>query len=369
MLPDPARAPARTDLPWLRHRDLRRAPAPERPRIDLVHHGRPAPGSSTVERLTEALAPMPVPPVDAARAVSALDLSAPTPAPAHAPAQPPAPSVSSSLDLGPTPAPVSSSLDLGSTPAAPRASGPTTSLDLSSPPTPRPTTAPAAAVPPRGPAAPGSPAAPATLARPTRKRTSAANGDAVLGYEPERVVVGRPTVLNRDRPTLALTRVQSGVGALRVSANVSAEVGDLRLAALCRLTSGESVLLDHNRGMTSVPVGSRRPVVQAIDRGFLVDLRQVTRLRRLVIAGFSPTASALAWAGALRVETIGGARVDVPLEHAQAAGSLVALTILNVDGQLVLRAERQLVPGALRDAALAFGFDEMTWVDKWTPLV
>jgi hypothetical protein len=34
----------------------------------------------------------------------------------------------------------------------------------------------------------------------------------------------------------------------------------------------------------------------------------------------------------------------------------------------VLRAERQLVPGALREAARAFGFDELTWVDPWTPL-
>jgi len=191
----------------------------------------------------------------------------------------------------------------------------------------------------------------------------------VLGYEPEGVVVGRPTLLSRDRPTVALTRVQSGVGVLRVTAAVSHGVGDLRLAAFVHLTTGESVLLDHNRGMTSAPSGSRRPVVQAVDRGFLVDLRQVPRLGRVVVAGFSPTAATLAWSGALRVETIGGARVDVPLEREPGAGSLMALSVVNVGGRLVLRAERELVPGALREAALAFGFGELTWVDAWTPLV
>lgn len=366
MLPDPSRAPARTDLPWLRHRPLRKAPVATPAKVDLRHPGRPAPGSrpsgpagSTgldLSRPTRAASPA-APSLDLsapARPTPSLDLSSPAqpvspPAPPPVPPVPPArPSVSSSLDLSspaaaptpPRPAAPSPSLDLGSStaPSAP-------SLDLSS----------------TGP----SPARPATV----RPRPSASRGDAVLGYEPEGVVAGRPTLLSRDRPTIALTRVQSGVGVLRVTSAVSAGIGDFRLAALAHLTTGETVLLDHNRGMATAPAASRRPVVQAVDRGFLVDLRQTPRLARLVVLGFSPTAATLAWSGALRVETIGGARVDVPLEREPGAGSLVALSLVNVGGRLVLRAERELVPGALREAALAYGFDELTWVDAWTPLV
>ncbi|ROS23016.1 hypothetical protein [Cellulomonas sp. PhB150] len=356
MLPDPTRAPARTDLPWLRHRALRRAPVAAPVKVDLRHAGRPAPGSRPAQP-SAAHAPSggldlsrPTAPAASsldlsapARPAASLDLSSSAPA-AHAPARP---SASPSLDLS-SPAPPA---------ASSRARTPAASLDLGSSTAP---VAPSLDLSATGPAP--APAAPA------RRRPAASRGDAVLGYEPEGVVVGRPTLLSRDRPTIALTRVQSGVGALRVTSAVSQAVGDFRLAAFAHLTTGETVLLDHNRGMTVVPAGTRRPVVQAVDRGFLVDLRQTPRLARLVVLGFSPTAAHLAWSGALRVETIGGARVDVPLERDPGPGSLVALSVVNVDGRLVLRAERELVPGALREAALAFGFDELTWVDAWTPL-
>jgi len=359
MLPDPSRAPARTDLPWLRHRPLRRVPVSAPARVDLRHPGRPAPGA----RAGSAGLDLSRPTREAAPASSSLDLSAPAPvrpapsldlsAPAPAPGRP-----SPSLDLSsPTPARPSPSLDLSSAPAAPAPARPAPSLDLGSPPAPAPA------------ALDLSSAAPPARVAPARRRPSAARGDEVLGYEPEGVVVGRPTLLSRDRPTIALTAVQSGVGVLRVTSAVSQVVGDFRLAAFAHLATGETVLLDHNRAMTTVPAASRRPVAQAVDRGFLVDLRQTPRLARLVVLGFSPTSSVLAWSGALRVETIGGARVDVPLEREPGAGSLVALSLVNVGGRLVLRAERELVPGALREAALAFGFDELTWVDAWTPLV
>ncbi|RHA44562.1 hypothetical protein [Cellulomonas rhizosphaerae] len=345
MLPDPSRAPARTDLPWLRHRPVRRVPAAAATRVDLRHAGRPAPGA----RPASAGLDLSRPTREAAPASSSLDLSAPAPA---------QPAPSPSLDLSsPAPARPSPSLDLSSAPAAPASARPAPSLDLGSSAAPAPASLDLSSA-----------AAPSQVA-PARRRPSAARGDEVLGYAPEGVVVGRPTLLTRDRPTIALTAVQSGVGVLRVTSAVSQGVGDFRLAAFAHLATGETVLLDHNRAMTTVPAASRRPVVQAVDRGFLVDLRQTPRLARLVVLGFSPTSAALAWSGALRVETIGGARVDVPLEREPGAGSLVALSLVNVGGRLVLRAERELVPGALREAALAFGFDELTWVDAWTPLV
>jgi len=377
MVLDPARAPRRSDLPWLRRRPLPRPTSttsttsaaagattagPARAHsIDLRHPGRPAPGSSARPAGVQPVAARPSP-------------AEPPPAPRRAQRPPAATSLdlssSSSTSLDPSGS-TTTGVGSGSTSLDLSSSG-STSLDLSSGST-------SLDLSPGGGSAGGSSgAAPGTpQPRGARRRRAAADGDAVLGYEPERVVVGRPTLLSRENPTVALTRVQSGVGVLRITARVSRTIGDLRLAAFCALTTPDTsadptavdvTLLDHNRGMTVAPTGSRRPVVQALDQGFLVDLRQVTRVRRLVVLAFSPTASALAWSGALRVETIGGARVDVPLEHEQGVGSLVALSVVDVAGELVLRAERELVAGALREAGAAYGFDTLTWVDKWTPL-
>lgn len=48
---------------------------------------------------------------------------------------------------------------------------------------------------------------------------------------------------------------------------------------------------------------------------------------------------------------------------------LVPLSIYDVDGEIVLRNEGIVVDGPVRAAALAFGFDRITWVDDHTPLV
>lgn len=239
------------------------------------------------------------------------------------------------------------------TPAARPAAGPaaastSTSLDLSTP-----------------------TVAPAAPARPARPRRSAENGDLVLGYVPDRVTADRAAVLTSTRPTLALTRVQSGVGALVVHAAVPASAADMRLAYAYRLRTGETSVLDASAGRTVAPVGSRRPVAVATSdskQTLRVDLRQVRELDRLVVLAYSAASGRLTWAGALRVTTTGGARVDVPLQRADGAGVLVALSVLNVDGQLVLRAENALVPGALQDACTTYGFTDIPWVDAHTPL-
>ena len=194
----------------------------------------------------------------------------------------------------------------------------------------------------------------------------------MLGYVPDRVEAHRPTALSPSRPTVALTRLQSGVGTLTLRAACSDAVGDLRLAAAYQLTSGTSSLLSHARGAPVAPPHSRRPVVtgtRGASETLRVDLRQVTELERLVVLAFSAGGAALDWAGALVVETFGGGRVDVALDRPRAAGVLVPLSVYNVAGELVLRAEQEFLPVAtLRDAALAYGFDRITWVDPWTAL-
>ncbi len=204
-----------------------------------------------------------------------------------------------------------------------------------------------------------------------RPRPSAAAGDLVLGYAPDRLAPGGRASLTDDRPTLTLDRLQSGIGVLTVRAAVSEHIGDLRLAAAYRLATGESSVLDEARGLSVAPVGtSRYVVVAARDHGDVLrlDLRQVRRLERLVVLAFSPSGETLRWGGALLVETADGARVDVALDREPASGVLVALSITQVAGELVLRAEDELVHGTFRDACLAYGFTSITWVDPWTPL-
>lgn len=357
----PAGAPPRDDLPWLRRRRLR----PDAP-------ARPTSGASAGP------AAPPSPPRPAASSGTSLDLSAP----------PAAPAGGTSLDLsGPAAAGTGGSsgtpLDV-STPERPSAPSSGTSLDLSTPARP---SAPSSAsgtsldLPSAARSASASSgtsldlsgaAAPAAApSRPARPRPSAATGDLVLGYTPDRLAPGGRASLTDDRPTLTLDRLQSGIGVLTVRAAVSEHIGDLRLAAAYRLTTGESSVLDEARGLTVAPVGTSRYVVVATrDNGDVLrlDLRQVRRLERLVVLAFSPSGATLRWGGALLVETADGGRVDVALDREPASGVLVALSITQVAGELVLRAEDELVHGTFRDAALAYGFTTITWVDPWTPL-
>jgi hypothetical protein len=134
--------------------------------------------------------------------------------------------------------------------------------------------------------------------------------------------------------------------------------------------------------VTVGPPASRRPVIRATRERFEelhVDLRQVGELERMVVYLFSHydatrtrppgTKAMVPWAGVLSTETFVGSRVDVPLRRDPGPGVLVALSIYNVDGELVLRAENELLPGSVRDAVQAFGFDTITWIDPTTPLV
>lgn len=359
----PAGAPPRDDLPWLRRRRLR-PDAPARP-TSGASAGPAAPPSPTRPAASSGTSlDLPAAPATPAGGTS-LDLSGPaaagtggssgTPPDVSTPGRPSAPSSASgtSLDLS-TPARPSApssasgtSLDLPSAARSASASS-GTSLDLS-----------------------GSASPVAAPSLPARPRPSAATGDLVLGYTPDRLAPGGRASLTDDRPTLTLDRLQSGIGVLTVRAAVSEHIGDLRLAAAYRLTTGESSVLDEARGLTVAPVGtSRYVVVAARDNGDVLrlDLRQVRRLERLVVLAFSPSGATLRWGGALLVETADGGRVDVGLDREPASGVLVALSITQVAGELVLRAEDELVHGTFRDAALAYGFTTITWVDPWTPL-
>ncbi len=314
----------RDDLPWMRRRAIARPPAPAAT-IDTRHPGRattpPVPASPSA----------PAAKIDTTHpGRSSLDLSAPTVDTSRPDRT--APAASSSLDLsGPkidtshpgrsAATPPSDPLDLSARPSDP--------LDLSSrpaAPTPRPKPAPA---------------------RPQPRARS-----------------GPPTLLGPDTPTVTLTRLQSGVGVLQV--DLVTTVPGLRLGAAYELSDGRtSAIVDGGHADAAPPT---RPVLRLTrDRyaGLRIDLRQTRSLRRLAVLAVPQTA--VDWTGTLVVTTAGGARMEAPLDLGHGEGPAVLLTAYVVDGEIVLRAERELVTGNLRDACLAFGYDRITWADDRTP--
>ena len=305
-LSSPLTAPARTDLPFLRHR--RRPPAaPAAPVSAASSPALPEFLHGTSSRHQRPGTPDPQHPAER----SPLDLSAPSPRDTPAPG--------ASLDLS--------------------APGPGASLDLSAP-------APSRAV--------------------------GATPPAVRTYAPPRAQAGAATILTAKAPTITLTRVQSGVGALQIELACSAEVGDVRLGCAYQLRSSLSSVVQHASGVPTAPPGSRRPVLTGLRDEFeelLVDLVQVRELDRFVVYAFSASDSELNWGGTLVVSTLGQARVELPMDGPASAGVLVLLSVINVAGELVLRNESDRIAGTVRDACVAYGFDRIAWLDARTPLV
>lgn len=178
-------------------------------------------------------------------------------------------------------------------------------------------------------------------------------------------------MLDADQPTVTLTRIQSGVGALTLSAACSAAVGDVRLGCAYQLAGDRSSLVQAAIELTQAPAATRRPVIVAGRDRFetlTLDLAQVHDLERVVVYLYSASGQTLNWGGTLVIETFAGARVEVPISRPASGGTLVALSVYNVDGEFVLRNEDTLIGGPVRAAAAAFGFDRISWLDDHTPL-
>jgi uncharacterized protein involved in tellurium resistance len=354
MILDPASAPPRSDLSFLRRRSRPKPTPTDTALADFiagraVHPTRHRAAQSTptpptpapAGRATAGSAPTTSsgPPVSFARPSSSpspLDLSSPTPSPAAAP--PPA-SASSSLDLSgpatpPPPAPPS--------PPAPVARPASDALDLSD----APAAAPRAAV-PRQAATP-----------------------AVRVHDDVRIRAGQHRLLSIKDPTVTLTRVQSGIGLIEIEAVCSPELGDLRLGAAYQLRGGASSTVQYSGGNRFAP-SSRRPVVVAGRDEYehlRIDLRQARELERLAVYAFSESRTELTWAGTLVVTTFGGARVELPLESLYPGKVAVLISIYNFDGEFVIRAEMETITGDVREAARAYGYDRITWRDDRTPV-
>jgi hypothetical protein len=182
---------------------------------------------------------------------------------------------------------------------------------------------------------------------------------------------GDRTLLTPRSPTVTLNRLQSGIGVLSIEAACSPAVGDLRIGAAYQLTDGHSSIVSRSSGIPMAPRNSRRPVIAARRDEYerlLVDLRQNRKLDRMIVYGFSESGAELRWGGTLLVRTAGGARIELPLDQPASAAVTVLLSIYNVRGEFVLRAELESIDGTIRNAVQAYGFDRIAWLDDSTPV-
>jgi uncharacterized protein involved in tellurium resistance len=189
-------------------------------------------------------------------------------------------------------------------------------------------------------------------------------------HRDHRIRAGGHQLLTVTEPTVTLTRVQSGVGQLQIEAICSPAVGDLHLGAAYQLHDGFSSTVQYFEGNRFAP-SSRRPVIVAGKDEYehlRLDLRQTPELERLVVYAFSASRTDLTWGGTLVVTTFGGGRVELPLETLYAGQVAVLLSIYNLDGEFVIRAEMETIHnGDVREAARAYGFDRITWRDDRSP--
>jgi hypothetical protein len=183
---------------------------------------------------------------------------------------------------------------------------------------------------------------------------------------------GAPSLLTPKAPTLTLTRLQSAIGVLRIEAACSPAVGDVRLGCAYQLSDGLSSVVQLVDGVGTGPAHSHRPVLIA-SRGqyerLTVDLRQSRAVERLVVYAFSDSGARLDWGGTLVTTTFGQERVELALDRPPSSNVGVLMSIYNVDGEWVLRAEMEEIAGSVRDAVTAYGFEQITWLDHRTPLV
>jgi uncharacterized protein involved in tellurium resistance len=252
-----------------------------------------------------------------------------------------------------------SSLDLPA-PVAP--ASPTGSLDLSAP-----ATVPAS-LDLSAPVAASTPLAAST--RPARPKT-------VASHPIPAAASGARIILTPQSPVLALSRLQTGIGTLLFEAACSAQVGDLALGCAYQLRSGRSSIVQHSAGNATAVRDSRTagnaagPLILSSRDSYeriAVDLRHVREIERLLIYALSPSGQQLRWGGTLVASTIGGARLELPLDRPASAGVAVLMSVFNVDRRFVLRAEMEIIAGSIRDACKAYGYDNISWLDDHTPV-
>jgi hypothetical protein len=171
-----------------------------------------------------------------------------------------------------------------------------------------------------------------------------------------RIAARDRAVLTPMAPMIALTRLQSAIGVLTVDAMWSDPAGDPHIGCVYAMVGGHTTNVRHDG-----PHDPRSPVTLGVRQRFerlTIDLRQSRGLARLIVYRV-PAAGRPR--GTIVTTTYVGARVELPVDQVAPGGVTVLMSIYNLDGEFVLRAELDTVDGTVRDACEAYGFDNIAW--------
>jgi len=198
----------------------------------------------------------------------------------------------------------------------------------------------------------GAPRATKQQALPSPRRT----GQGGRVGSPERVL------LCPSRPTVTLTRVQSGVGSLVFA--VRGPAATQHLGCAYALVNRRSGTLSSNA--PAKPDGTGWPLATILPgqrRALALDLRQVGQLSRMILFGHTAARNAAWSGGSIVASQFGNGRssIELRVDGAGAAPLMVLLSLFNVDGELVVRAEAEPIDGTGADACRAYGFDHAGW--------
>lgn len=182
-----------------------------------------------------------------------------------------------------------------------------------------------------------------------------------MSYLPRRTHPETPTILDSRAPSVMLNRLQSGIGALTFDVTWP-DATDIRMGCAFQQRSRQTVLIGRSDGIGPIMLETR-----GSRHRLLLNLLTGRHLDRLIVFATPSATDVSRWNGTLFITTYGGARMEVPLDSPVPAGATVLLSAYNLSGEYVLRSEAEHVPGSLRDACLAYGFDRITWRDPNTP--
>jgi uncharacterized protein involved in tellurium resistance len=175
--------------------------------------------------------------------------------------------------------------------------------------------------------------------------------------------------LTAARPTVTLTRLQSGVGQLRLALARGADAGDMAAGLVCQTVDGATHVVQRLGDALATPAAPLPMVRLVAEAGLdtvLIDLRQVGRLRRALLYGYSPGVAVLSWDGVVVATLHDGSRIEAPFDLPPLSGTVALLTVYAVQGELVLRSELEAFAGPPEMAAQAYGY-RYGWLGRRLP--
>ena len=161
-----------------------------------------------------------------------------------------------------------------------------------------------------------------------------------------RTAVGAVARLDRSGPTITLNRVQSGTGSLEVRILTPPGTGALTAGCVMQLANQTNVVVREGGDNLAAPTHALGPLARlrsGADEDVITwDLRRVGDLRRALVYAQVPV-TAPPTTGTLVLTTSGGPVAEATFQTAPGS-VLVLLSLHNVAGELVVRAETDVLP-------------------------